>query len=497
MNTFDVNFPGSEKPRTQKMSYVTNADGNMVADDEDKDADDEDIPKATQNIEAESSQQEASPKMPCQEIVGINVEPLKKELESKEAKILELTRHIHMLETDPPAKNKKRRLGDVGNDEMHAAMVDDSANKDIIIAQLTKENEVLKVEASKAKADEKVRENEIQSLTKDVQDKERQVSDLQKKNDTLSFKQIELDRLLKDDRSKHQGQSKYAQQKNNDIKLLKQQVQTLTEKLENREAELEDALKTLNENDWNEKSHEKESGSSELLTEMQKMIDIKFRNMESTVSNIVEKKLEEKQIGAGNKTYAQAVDADLAKHESTTNGQLVENLRNVIRESKNEEISEEKEKKKRERNVIIHGTEINTEIQEPTEYVNDLIKVLSIGAVKPKSVKQIGNTEKRPLHVEFFNTTDKSKFMRNLKYLKDKPEYKRVSITDDYTINERNLIRQVGEEVKEKNSQEDPAVNFVWRVRGSSKNGFRPTKVPKKVFQRSQQDTAIEMDTQA
>ena len=69
---------------------------------------------------------------------------------------------------------------------------------------------------------------------------------------------------------------------------------------------------------------------------MQKMIDIKFRNMESTFFNIVEKRLEEKQIGAGNKTYAQAVDADLATHESTTNGQLVENLRNVIRESKNE-----------------------------------------------------------------------------------------------------------------------------------------------------------------
>ena len=188
-NTFDVNFSGPEKPRrTQKMSDVINAHGNMAADDEDKDSDDEDIPKATQNIEAESSKKEASPKMPCQEIVGINVEPLKKELESKEAKILELTRHIHMLETDPPTKNKKRRLGDAGNEEMHVAMVDDSANKDIIIAQLTKENEVLKVEASKAKADEKVRENEIQSLTKDVQDKERQVSGLRKKNDTLSFK---------------------------------------------------------------------------------------------------------------------------------------------------------------------------------------------------------------------------------------------------------------------------------------------------------------------
>ena len=78
---------------------------------------------------------------------------------------------------------------------------------------------------------------------------------------------------------------------------------------------------------------------------MQKIIYIKFRNLASTVTNIFEKKLEEKQIGADNKTYAQAVDADLATHESTTYGQLVENIRNVIRESKNEEISEEKEKR--------------------------------------------------------------------------------------------------------------------------------------------------------
>ena len=87
--------------------------------------------------------------------------------------------------------------------------------------------------------------------------------------------------------------------------------------------------------------------------------------------------------------------------------------------------------------------------------------------------------------------------MRNFKYLKDKPEYKRVSITNDYTINERNLIIKVDKEVQEKNSQEDSAANFVWLVRGSSKNGFHSTKVPNKVFQTSQQAKAMEMDTQA
>ena len=83
--------------------------------------------------------------------------------------------------------------------------------------------------------------------------------------------------------------------------------------------------------------------------------------------------------------------------------------------------------------------------------------------------------------------------MRNLKYLKDKPEYKRVSITEDYTINERNLIRQVGEEVKEKIPKKIRQLTWY----GVFVDRQKTTKVPKNVFQTSQQATAMEMETQA
>ena len=64
------------------MSDVIN-EMEIAVDDKDKAAYDEEILKASRYIEAESSQKEAPPKMPCQEIDCINVEPLKKELELK------------------------------------------------------------------------------------------------------------------------------------------------------------------------------------------------------------------------------------------------------------------------------------------------------------------------------------------------------------------------------------------------------------------------------
>ena len=125
----------------------------------------------------------------------MEIESLKNELQLKEAKISELTSHIHKLETDSTTQNKKRRLGDLGKDDMHEAMMKDSANKDIIIDNLTKENEALK-----AKEGGKAHQNQIKSLKKHVQEKESEVLDLRKVNEQLSLKEIEMERQHKDEK---------------------------------------------------------------------------------------------------------------------------------------------------------------------------------------------------------------------------------------------------------------------------------------------------------
>jgi len=47
--------------------------------------------------------------------------------------------------------------------------------------------------------------------------------------------------------------------------------------------------------------------------------------------------------------------------------------------------------------------------------------------------------------VEFQSEQDKDKIMRSLPNLKGKTEYKGTSITDDYTVAERELINDIEE----------------------------------------------------
>ena len=71
------------------------------------------------------------------------------------------------------------------------------------------------------------------------------------------------------------------------------------------------------------------------------------------------------------------------------------------------------------------------------------------------------------------NTEDEgNRILSNLRNLKYIPEYKTISVTENYTITERRMIKDWSGKVKEKNKNESPDSKFVWRVRGIPKNGL-------------------------
>ena len=115
-------------------------------------------------------------------------------------------------------------------------------------------------------------------------------------------------------------------------------------------------------------------------------------------------------------------------------------FRNLIIAAKNEERIEERNKKVRENNIIIHGCiEKDSDDQDKT-FVQDIIKEISVGIVKTKSITRVGKTDSgksRPIKVSFNNIDEKNKVMSNLRFLKGKETYNKVSITEDYTISER------------------------------------------------------------
>lgn len=74
--------------------------------------------------------------------------------------------------------------------------------------------------------------------------------------------------------------------------------------------------------------------------------------------------------------------------------------------------------------------------------------------------------------------------LSNLKNAEDK--YKFISVKDDYTIKEREIIKQWHQDAEERNKKENTTM---WKVRGDPKNGLRLVKVNKKKTAMNQQIT--------
>ena len=73
----------------------------------------------------------------------------------------------------------------------------------------------------------------------------------------------------------------------------------------------------------------------------------------------------------------------------------------------------------------------------------------------------------------------------NLKNADDK--YRKISVKDDYTIEERNIARQWIEKAQELNKTENTNVHV---VRGNPKNGFRLAKIVRTSKNKSQMDAS-------
>ena len=81
------------------------------------------------------------------------------------------------------------------------------------------------------------------------------------------------------------------------------------------------------------------------------------------------------------------------------------------------------------------------------------------------------------------NVANKEMVMRNLWKLRNSDDkFKKLRITEDYTQEERSLIRSFVEKAKVK-SQEESNNQYIWRVKGTTKTGLRLMKFTKRNLQ--------------
>ena len=149
-------------------------------------------------------------------------------------------------------------------------------------------------------------------------------------------------------------------------------------------------------------------------------------------------------------------------------------------ERRNKKLVEERERLNQAPNIIVHGVqEIDARGKdEEKKHTNEYITALfaKIGAeVQHKSAVRLGEKKSgktRPIKVTLSSEEEKFKVFSYLKHLKGCEEYKNVSLTHDYTVAERKLIKAKSDEAKSINQTLPDDCDYVMQVRGNPKNGL-------------------------
>ena len=159
-------------------------------------------------------------------------------------------------------------------------------------------------------------------------------------------------------------------------------------------------------------------------------------------------------------------------------GHSCKNLQVIFQEEMDSKTSEEQDKIMRSRNIIYNMAEAssddNTENKNDVVAVYKLLQAIRVPVSSKASIRiRKGETNKiRPMKVIFKNKEDKERVMNNLANLKNQSTYKGVSITEDYTLAERQLIKQWLQKAKERNDEEGES-NHVWKIRDTPRIGLK------------------------
>ena len=227
--------------------------------------------------------------------------------------------------------------------------------------------------------------------------------------------------------------------------------------------------------------------STIIIDRVSKIVDDKLNTIDNKIQNLVNI--------PDNITYAEKVEKSVIsdKNQRSTTVSSFNNAGNdflaIMKDAKNEELVQEQERKGRSRNLIIHGVpemkQENDSVKTKShdeEFVTLFLTKIDI-AMKPTAIHRIGKSSNkdRPIKMIMNNEEEKNNIMFNLRKLKDAEEkFKKLRITDDYTIEEREEIRKWVQKARLKTSEEVENSRYVWCVRGSPKNGLRLVKVTRK-----------------
>ena len=205
------------------------------------------------------------------------------------------------------------------------------------------------------------------------------------------------------------------------------------------------------------------------------LIQNQFCDLETKLTTKIEEAMNTKtptkqiqEISKSKRSYATA-----AKNDEKWS---ISNMKQLIRSEKIEEQLEDQRKLSKDDNIIIHGVNEDENIDD-AHFVNQLLKDLNVNT-QPNYVGRIGkeSSSTRPIKIVFKDSHVKYRLMKRLKELKQHKRYSKLSITDDMTRMERDLVKGWKKKADERNQRETNK-DYVWRVRGSPREGLYLKKI--------------------
>ena len=198
-------------------------------------------------------------------------------------------------------------------------------------------------------------------------------------------------------------------------------------------------------------------------------------------NKIIEEKLKQVPSIAGPWNSSTREQSNHPSPSSTIDPVSAVDFRSIIKEQQKQQTDEINDQRSRARNIIIHGVKEVADANKSEakkfdeDFVRNMQKTMAIEELKIVTINRIGvkNPDRtRPLLITMSNEEDKDILLRNLTKLKDQVVYKGVSVTEDYTVAERKLLTEWRDKAKEKNTEEGDTSKYIWRVRGTPKNGL-------------------------
>ena len=225
-----------------------------------------------------------------------------------------------------------------------------------------------------------------------------------------------------------------------------------------------------------------------LTIDVHNLINDRFDKIEESIDRIITQKLADSYKIAQVGQIESKIDKVINHNESYASklkdhNKEVNNISNIIKASKNDDLVQEREREKRTANLIIYGISEVCENNLKTHdehFISSFLDTIGT-ASRPSQIIRLGKPSEgksRPVKLVMRNEKDKDSVMSRLVNLKNAEDvYRKLSVRDDYTLEERDMVREWVRKAAEKNQEENTQA---WKVRGTPKNGLRLAKIAKR-----------------